>query len=316
MERSRQRVWLNVGLGVTLAGLGAGVYFAQEKPEPPKRLTPLTPSSVLHITLHHPDKPDIVLEKQGNAWQLTAPVDSETDPFQVEGILSLAQQEFSAQYPAAEMTLSEIGLDPPQYTVTLNDTRLEMGDTDPLLYRRYVKVGEQVLLTTDPPSTGLDADYSDLVSAALIPKNLKIIAIETPQFSAQFDESGKASVTPKKASPSDEAPKLLIESWKNARSLWRAMKTPADKPIPGDTVRVLFGNGSERKFAVVARQPQLKLLRADLGVVYTLAPALGAELFQLMPPKPTKETAAQESTAKDPSVESLLDIAPETMAAD
>lgn len=312
MARTRQRKWLNIALGVALAGLGVGAWLAQEKPAAKTLLTTLTQDAIQRIVLRHPGKLDIVLEKQGNAWRLTAPVSAATDPFQVNGILSLAQQETTAQYPAAEMALADIGLAPPQYSVQLNDTLLEIGDTDPLEYRRYVKLGDQVYLTADPPSTGLDADFSDLVNPALIPQDVKLVSVQTPQITMTAKDGGGWAVTPATADKGADAAQGLADAWRNARSLWRALKTPADQPVAGDTVSVKLGDGSEQRFAVIARQPQLKLLRADLGVVYTLAPTLGDELFKLLPPSPS-DSAAETKPAGGAPVPDLMpdEIAPE-----
>lgn len=62
-----------------------------------------------------------------------------------------------------------------------------------------------------------------------------------------------------------------------------------------DYIRVRFGD-REVEFLVLQREPQLKLLRADLDVVYTLAPKYGIDLFELQ--KPPQDPAVGDDAVK------------------
>lgn len=301
MSRSQQRRLLNIGMGAALVALAAGVYFSREKEKPPVPLTSLTADAITRIGVRHPDKPEIRLEKQGNTWQLVAPVKAPTDQFQVDALLNLATQPSTAQYPVAEMGLADVGLEPARYEIQLNDATLAFGETEPIEYRRYIRVGETVFLTTDPPSTALDSDYSDLVNPAPIPADAKIKRIKLAEFTLDAKEGGGWAVTPAKADKGADAAQGLADSWRNARSLWRAMRTNTDRPTPNDSAVVTLQDGQELRFVVVARTPQLKLLRPDLDVVYTLAPTFGDELFKLLPPAPA-EVKQPESGAQPQSL--------------
>ncbi len=298
MSRRKQRQLLNLTLGVTVVTLAVAVWFARDKEAPAKPLTALKPDDISTIEVRHPGKPVIRLEKNAQGWKLTAPVQVAADPFQVAGLTSLATQETSTQYPLSEMDLKNIELDPPQYEIRLNDVTLALGGSEPIEYRRYVRVGETIYLTSDPPSTALDANYSDLVHAQLVPPGSKLTRIRAPGLTVTAQGDGKWQVTPATADLGADALRGLVDAWKNARSLWRAELGKNEKPSVTDRVTVTL-DGQEVVFAVLERQPQLKLARLDLKVVYTLGPSFGEDLFKLKPPPPPEEKPEEKRAEKN-----------------
>lgn len=297
MSRKKQRQLLNLALGVTVVALAAGVWLAREQAEPAKPLTALKADDITIIEVRHPGKPTIRLEKNAQGWALTKPVEVAADSLQVAGLTSLATQETSAQYPLVELDLKNVELEPPAYEIQLNDTVLAFGGTEPIDYRRYIRVGETVYLTSDPPSTALDADYSDLVHAQLAPPGGKLTRIRAPSVTLTEQADGSWQVAPAKADLGVDATRALVDAWKNARSLWRAEFESGDRPSSTDRISVTL-DGQEVVFAVVEREPQLKLARLDLKVVYTLAPNFGTDLFKLKPPQQSADKSEASPTTE------------------
>ena len=174
-----KRSHLNLALLVVAGGLGAALWFGQKKEEKGPPLTPLSQDAITRIAVQHPGKPVIKLEKKGTAWFLTEPVQSATDKYEIGGILSLADLEVKSKLEAG-VDRKELELDPPKYSVTLDDTRIDIGGTEPIKYRRYVSSAGVTGLIDDPPSAALDPDYSDLVSKALVPEGANLKRIELP----------------------------------------------------------------------------------------------------------------------------------------
>lgn len=275
------------------------VVVSQEEEEAPAvPLTTLNVDDIDHIEIIHPDSKPIVLDKHSYGWAISAPAQVSADQLQVNALTELATRESSAQYPAAEMDLAALLLDPPEWTIKLNDTELHFGGKEPLQSRRYIKVGDTVFLTTDPPSTALDANYSDLVHALIIPDSEKEIeALQFANFGVSKDDDGNWLVTPESASKGSDATQTLIDHWNGARSLWRAMISEDDRP----TKSVILTLGEkEVEFQIVATDPQLKLARPDIGVVYTLPPRYASDLFEL------KEPAVEETEDAGSLVDELL----------
>lgn len=281
-----QRSHLNLVLLVAVAGLGAGVWFSQKQEEKGPPLTALSPDAITRIKLEHPGKPTIELAKQNGQWMLTAPVQSATDKYEIGGILSLADLELKGRLDAASVDRKALELDPPRYRVTLDNTAIDLGGTEPIKYRRYVQSGTVLGLIDDPPSAALDADYSDLVSKALVPEGATLKRIELPGLVLDKNAQGQWSATPAEAGKPEPLAQLA-ESWRNARALWNAAEPPEGSS--GDPVKLVLDDGRSIDLRVQARDPQLVLANPALHVHYTLSKALVDELFKV----PADAAAAQ-----------------------
>ena len=289
-----KRSHLNLALLVVAGGLGASLWFGQKKEVKGPPLTPLQQDAITRIAVEHPGKPAIRLEKKGQAWFLTEPVQSATDKYEIGGILSLADLEVKSRLDA-DVDRKALELDPPRYSVTLDDTRIDLGGAEPIKYRRYVSSGGVIGLVDDPPSAALDPDYSDLVSKALIPEGANLKRIELPGgLTLEKDKDGAwTSAQQGDAAPAQVA--QLAESWRNANAMWNAAE-PAEGS-KGDAVKLTLDDDRTIDLVVVARDPQLVLSSKALGVRYTLSKALVDELFHIPPPPAPAETPPQEPKA-------------------
>lgn len=273
-----QRNVLNVVLGLSVIGLGAAVFFSQKKDEKGPPLTPLAVEAIQHIRIDHTGSPVIELTKQGGQWMLTAPVKAEADPFEVNGVLAVASLEAQTTLDPALVALKELKLDPSQYSVTLNDQKLEFGGEEPIKYRRYIRTNGKIVLVSDPPSAALDADYSDLVVKTLLPTGAVIQSIELPDFTIERTQDGKGwKLSQGDSEATSDAKQKLADAWKNARALWNAA---APKDAEGDRIKVTTQTGAI-EFIITQREPQLILARPDLGVSYTLSAELMKEMLTL-----------------------------------
>lgn len=288
-----KRSHLNLVLLAVAGGLGAAVWFAQETVEKGPPLTALQQDAITRIAVEHPGKPAIRLEKKDGAWHLTAPVQSETDKYEIGGILSLADLEVKSKLDAG-VDRAALELDPPKYTVTLDDTRIALGGAEPIKYRRYVESGGVIGLVDDPPSAALDADYSDLVSKAVVPEQASLKKIELPGLVLEKNAEGIWS-SPQQGEATAAQVAQLADAWKTARALWNAAEPPEGST--GDAVRLTLDDGRVIELIVQARDPQLVLASKALGVRYTLSKVLDAELFKI--PEPEAEAGASADAADD-----------------
>ncbi len=279
-----QRKHLNLLMAAVVAVLVLVIVLSQEEETPPVPLTTLDIDNIDHIEIIHPDKKPIVLDKHSYGWALSAPAQVSADELQVTALLELATRESSAQYPAAEMDMEALELSPPQWTIKLNDIELHFGGKEPIEDRRYIQVGDQVMLASDPPSTALDANYSDLVHPLILPDSEKQIeAIRFADYSIGKDAEGNWQVSPESAGKGTDATQTLMDHWNGARSLWRAIISEEDKPEASAWLKL---GDKEVEFQIMARKPQLKLARPDAGVVYALPPRYATDLFELKEPEP------------------------------
>jgi hypothetical protein len=289
---------LNLILMVIVVTLVGALYFGKKK-EAPKGLpvTALKAEAITKLTLHHPNAADIVLEKKDGQWALTAPVQVAADPYELNSLLGVATAEAKTSIdPKDVKKLSDLGLDPPAFSLTLNDVKVDFGGTEPLNYRRYVETGGKIDLIDDPPASALDADYSDLVAKTLLPDGAQISAIAVPGLKVARTADGKAWTTdPADAKAGSDELQKFVDIWTSARALWNAA-TPADAKdakSPGanpQTTLITLKDGTVLSFNIAGRDPQLVLERADLKVQYDLAKGDADKLLKLPEPPPPPAT--------------------------
>jgi hypothetical protein len=286
-----KRTQLNLALAVVAVGLGAAVFFSQKK-EPPKKptLTALRAGAIDRIVIAHPGSPDIRLEKQAGSWKLTAPVTVDADPLEVNGILSLASLETRNTLDPKQVDKAELGLDPPAFTVSLNDVALQFGGIEPLKYQRYIETAGKIELVDDPSAAPLDADYSDLVSKALLPAGADIRKIEVPGLTVARSADGKGWETiPANVNATSDALQQFIDGWKSARALW---VQPETGTVPGEAVTVTLKDRSI-SLLIEARDPQFVIDRPDLKLRYVFRKPDADKLLKLLEPKTGAASANQ-----------------------
>jgi hypothetical protein len=285
-----QRQTLNIGLAFAVLGLGAAVYFAQKKEEKGPPLTSIAAAALDHVALEHPGSPTVKLERKDGRWKITEPVQAEADPFEVNAFIDLAKLEVKKSLELNAVSLKELGLDPPAYDVVLNGQKLNFGAQEPILARRYILTNGKVALVDDPPAEALDADYSDLVSRALLPIGAQIKSIVMPGLTIAKSADDKSwTLTPDDPDASSDSRQRLVDAWSNAKSMWNAA-LPKDG-VKGDEVTVTLKDGTALKFLVTERDPQFVIARPDIAVSYTLSKQLVDEMLKVKKDKDDGDAA-------------------------
>ena len=275
-----QRQTLNIVLAVAALGLGAAVFFSQKKDEKGPPLTPVTAVALDHVALEHPGSPTVKLVRKDGHWKITEPVQMDADPIEMNAFIDLAKQEVKKSLNPGEVSLKDLGLDPPAYTVVLNDQKLGFGAQEPIQARRYILSNGKVALVDDPPAEALDADYSDLASRALLPAGAQIQSIKLPDLTIAKSGDGKSwALTPDAPNASSDARQKLVDAWRDANAMWNS--TVPKEGAKGDAVAVTLKDGSVISFVVTSRDPQFVIARPDVGVSYTLSKQLEDQMLKL-----------------------------------
>lgn len=283
---------LNLVLAAVALALGAGVWLSQKKEETKPPLTALKSDAITHIALEHEGKPRIVLAKTNGNWALTEPVAVAADALAVNTLLGIAEAPVQGKLDAQQVKPADIGLEPPLLTLKLDDTLVQFGGTEPLNYRRYVRAGDTIALIDDVNGPAFDADYSDLVSKALLPDKADIQRIELPGLTVARDANGKGWTT----TPAADAAlaQALADHWLQARAMWTQAAEPGEPK--GEPVKIVTKDKT-CDFLVVARDPQLTIENPALKLRYVLSKADTDKLLKLEAPKPAATQADAPSTA-------------------
>jgi hypothetical protein len=275
MKRSQ----LNVVLGLAVVGLLVLVWIGRDREPDAEPLTGLADADVRHIAFTVHDDPAIELHREGGRWMLTAPVSAEADPSEVASLLRVARQSVAKRFPAAEVSLAELGLDPPQTVIRFNDVEVSLGGVDPVTFRRYALIGDEVVQIDDPAGAPQNTDHSNFVAKAIVPEGARLVRIELPDLIAVRQEEGGWSLSPERADVDSDRVQALADAWAQARGMWTALASSAD--TGGERVRLTLDSGEEIELLVNAREPQLILVRPDYRVRYHVSRAQEATLLRL-----------------------------------
>lgn len=298
------RTILNGGLLVIAIGLGVAVWISGKKDDDKSSgpLTSLAPAAVDRISIEHPDSPAIKLEKRDGEWKLVAPVQADTDSFEVSALVGLADTKRQSELTDHDLDYKALGLEPPAFRITLNDQTLDFGGDEPIRYRRYVRVnGDKVALIDNPSSAALDKDYSDLLSKSIVPLGAQITKLALPGLTIEKNAAGEwASPEHPQAKPIDL--QTVVDAWNGSKAMWNGAELAQGSQ--GEAVAVTLADGRTLNFIVTARAPQFILSRPDLNVRYTIDKNEVGKMLELPKPgeaKPAVETPLPEASAPMPT---------------
>ena len=290
----RSRLTLNLILLVVIAVLGAVAYFKPGKETPPVTpLLTLDTGALTRFTLQNAET--AVFEKQDGQWRLTAPFAAPVNAIRLGQLLDIASAASEAQYPLKPEDLAQFGLDKPQATLTLGDTVLQFGGTDPINFRRYVKLGDTLHLVNDSFFHHLTAPPTDYVDKKLLPDSARVTGIELPGLKATKSPEGPWTAEPPDAAKTDLGE--LASAWATARAI--DVKRLDGKDLPGDTIRITLAAGPPVEFVIQRQEPDLILARKDWGLQYEITAEIARELLHQPKPPPASQPAAANQPHSD-----------------
>ena len=146
-RRARERRLIG-GLAVTLAALLAGVALVLVGDARRSAGTSVPDADVAVLVMERPGFDDVVMERDGDDWRVTAPCAVDADDARVEPLLA-ALAAGGAGYAAGEVDLQAAGLDEPLASVRLDGERILLGGTDLGGERRYARRGERITLVPE-----------------------------------------------------------------------------------------------------------------------------------------------------------------------
>ncbi|HJW82330.1 MAG TPA: DUF4340 domain-containing protein, partial [Acidiferrobacterales bacterium] len=254
----KNRWLLNIGLTLLV---GALVLLVLYKPGSKKEaegtpLTALTADVIQRIRLVRPKQPDIVLEKSGADWRLTAPRTARANEFRVNELLRLVATPVSTRFPAAPAEYGKYGLDLPLATLFLNDAEIRFGGMHPLDNQLYVLHDSQVQLIPTSVFRAVSAPLTDFLSTSLIEDKAKLLAFRFPAFGLKQNEQGAWARTPELKGLGSDQVNRFVDEWRHARALSAAPYS--GKPVK-ERVTLTLANGDQQRvieFGVLAYKPE------------------------------------------------------------
>lgn len=143
--KRRRLTTLAVGSAVVL--VTAALLVAREDAQQQRAQAPTARNPEI-IRIQRPEHADLVLERDNNTWQITAPCALLVNQQRLSPLLE-ALNTPAASYSAAEVDTEAAGLDAPLATLVLDDESIIIGGVDVSGARRYVQSADRVELVPE-----------------------------------------------------------------------------------------------------------------------------------------------------------------------
>lgn len=281
------RSLLNLAMAGIVIGLALAAWFRPglEPPAAPQPVTQLDPAQVNHIRIVRRQQPPLTFTRQTDGWLLAGDPPLPASPFQIHALLALLTAQADRHYPADTLDPGELGLDPPQASVILDDTTtLLIGNTEPLDNMRYIQYDTTVFLVEDRYQHLINANRTNFIERRLLDDSAVITRLTLPDLELTRSADGNWELTPDNPDISADAIQQLLTNWLQASALYvRAYETGT---ATGQITLELAGNEPPLVFEVVARAPELILARPDLGIEYHFSNGAEERLLGLGPTAP------------------------------
>lgn len=282
----KRRWLLNVGLLVLVGALAWILVYrsGQEKQVSAPPLTTLSANSIAHIRIERPGQPAVVLEKTGNDWKITDPLQARANPFNVENLMRVLSAPGETRIPAVTTELAKFGLEQPQSRVWFENDEVAFGVLHPLNNQVYVLYKNEVVLIPGYHLAGAIYPYNNYIDSRLFGEDRKFASLKLPSFTLTLKDGIWQRQPPDKQLTSDQINDFASE-WQNARAL-SVDKYSGKKALDEiETTSTRDGKNEKLRLGILAYKPDFVLHREDENLEYHFTEETGKHLLSL----PSKE---------------------------
>jgi hypothetical protein len=263
------RSWASIiALLVVVAALGAWVY---QRPTPKgadqHALATLKPSEVTRIRFERGPSSQataptqIVLERNGDEWRMTEPLNARAESFLVQRLLGILDAHSTVRYPAGD--LARYGLDAPYAVLALNDRTFSYGAINKTTREQYVSTGDSVYLVPLAYTTDLPRSADALLARQFLGSKESPVRFELRNFNVDSAD-GTWRVSPPTDAGADER-NAWVDAWRQASALRVAR---SDVRADSADITIKLADGKSIRVGILQKEPELVLLRLDESVAY------------------------------------------------
>lgn len=295
LKSMSQKFAVNLLLLALVIGLGL-LYWLPKAPqiEQLATLTGRSPESLRVMRMEFPDGSQAEFERSGPdvPWQMTRPWQVPANQGYLDALARLVEAPVFDSFPLVEARRGDFGLDRP-LRLQLDDLSLAFGNTNPLNQHRYLLEGNRVVLMVDRFYHHLIGGPESLVSPALLPPGLEILAIQGPEFRLEQGAAGWQLV-PASSESSADVIKDYLDAWHEAQGLGVRHFAESEVSGTGQSWQLELGQGQNLDFTVGDFQGSQWLVRQDNGLGYQLPKHSALLRSPASIPAPVQPEAAHE----------------------
>ena len=261
-----QRLLVNLLLIVLLAGLAyAGFHFDPENVgESNPTISEINPDEVHHIEIKSGDL-QLRLQRSAQGWDLESPINWPAHDSNVARILSILNFQTSALADAADVDLSQLGLQQPQASIRFNDTLLLFGTTNNIGERRYVMLDTTIYLLPDVHLAFITQGLSGLVDRRLLPRRASITSLQLPDLELQLDDNKRWRST--------RAVEITQARMVQLVANWQELQATRISPfglglMPRQLIEIDLADGQTIDFLLMSEDPEIVIAHPKIGLQY------------------------------------------------
>lgn len=165
-------MFLSVVLCVLLALISTLIYTDKKQIAAPQ----FTRDSIQTLRIQRPDFAEIILNRIDDQWLINEPCNLTANTLRLEPLLG-ALMPTTHSYAAKDVDLDAAGLMEPQATVFLNDTRIDIGDTDLDGNRRYIRRNNRIEFAPEWVLSLINGGLSAMANLQIFDANIDAIQI-------------------------------------------------------------------------------------------------------------------------------------------
>ena len=288
------RTLLNLILAGVALLLGLVVMYQPglEEPSAAAPIANLPADSISSIRITRKERTPLVFTKTASGWQLLKEQALPASEFQVRALLGIPSSRPGRSYPVSDLDPGSAGLDPPQATLLLNDILIDVGNTEPLDKKRYIRHDDTVYLVTDIYQHLINADWTNFVERRLLPEKAALTGIELPGLSLTMDNDGLWQTSAAAVAADTRAIQALVGRWQAASA---SFIRRYDGTATTDSITLTFSDDTEAFTLYINEQAaELVLARPDRGLQYHFPADMRARLLDLSAPQATIEGATDQ----------------------
>jgi len=261
-----QRLLVNLLLIVLIAGLAyAGFHFAaNDAVETKPTISALNPDDVHSIDIQAADL-QLRLKRGIEGWDLESPINWPANDTNVGRLLSILDFEISTLADAADVDLSQLGLQQPRASIRFNDTLVLFGTTNNIGERRYVMQGTTLFLIPDVHLAFIAEGLSALVDRRLLPRRAEITSMQLPGLEIRLDEN-KHWRSNRAVEITQARMVQLVENW---QELQATRTSHFDLELmPRQLIEINLADGQAFEFLLMSEDPEIVIAHPNIGLQY------------------------------------------------
>ena len=277
--------WLNAALLAAVVALAAFIHFKPAKDAPVEHpLSALKPAESRSIRIERASAQPIVLAREQDSWIITMPFAARADDFRVRQLREILEARAANRLAAADLARFE--LERPAVQVTVDGQSFGFGMVSPVTREQYVLTSGAVYAVSPRYVAALPAGAADLRSRQLFGTGEIPIRIGLKTFTVE-QRDGNWRQAPAAPDLSQDDFVRWVDEWRRAAAV---RVEPQGKGKPLAEIRVQLTGGAELALGLLAREPELVLLRADEKLQYHFRADAAKRL--LSPPNAAAEVPA------------------------